>query len=284
MQITPGSGASVGGEITPPQQQPPAPQERAPQAEPVVPDAPVAGDGVEVQVAQQPLTENSDPALDRARQEVLTGGDAVVPDSTPTLDTSPGQGDVAQTDQRQGDVAQTDQQLVHNVLTSQDPVGAAAAMEGVVAGNHLKQGQDPNANANIADIAGADAAAQALGPEPVPAPPESAVAITPNTPNNLVGQDLPPNPMPDAQAEQVVPDPQTSQSGESKPPFINTTGYPLPSVDSRPERVLEGHEAETPVDSVAARRILAGISADLERLRAFLNSLEGVEKAKGGQD
>lgn len=306
MQITPGSGTPVGGEITGPVTQPPEgvvpppPVETAGQPDPT----PEGGVSVEIQATPPPAEQSASAeaaALGQAR-EGINASEAPAPSLTaegvvPSAATAgSAQAEVS---------ALTDQQAVHDVLTSRDSATAATAMEGVVAENHLEP-VPTGEEGSIAQVAQTDAATAELGPEPIPAPPEAATPVTPDTPDSLVASEQSVIPPVDPAEPSVQPAPSAPASPAPPTPLINTTGYPLPSVSEPPlsaappvvppsldtvsqagaelnaatqstEPAVSQEPRVRPEDRPAVQRILMSLDGDVDKLYRFLGFTRGSD-------
>lgn len=288
MQITPGP---VGGEITPPAVTPPegvTPPPPPPPAEELA-ETPAPVEAVPT-VAVPVVPEQSAPpavadpaaeaaALDSTRQDVA--GAVSISETAPQTVPPP----VAPEVPAQAPVV-ADQEAVRDVLSgSGDPGAAASVLEAGVADNHL-----PTAEAgDIAQVAAADQAAQ-TGPEPVPAPPEAAVPVTPETPDNLVPPIAAPA-APQAPFIDTTGIPASSAPTQPGPPpafpvtpepMINTTGYPLPTG----EQAAKNAEPVVPPEKrPELQSILRSLDGDVERLYKFLGFTVGSNnnEAKTGE-
>jgi len=253
MQIVPG-GTPVGGEITAPQPPPQKASGAIPPVETAIPTPEESAVPVEVQATPLPTPDPTAEvaALGDARQDVEVGaaeGAAPPPAEVVGEPAAAGSADTA-----------ANRQAVNELLSGTNPAAAAAGLESGVADNHLAT--PPAAEGgDIAQVAAGDEAEAELGPEPVPAPPEAAVPVTAETPDNLTAVEAsapPPPPPPPPPA----------------PPTIDALGQVARETADAAEQVEPGLRPE---NNPALRGVLSSLDGDVGKLYKLLGLSRGFD-------
>lgn len=166
-------------------------------------------------------------------------------------------------------------EAVDTMLGSSDHAAAGMGLEAQIAGNPTRDA------GNIAEVAAGDQADGQMGQEPVPAAPDAAAAITPETPDSIAESQVAPGVQtpPVVSAEGSIypgstPSTSTGENPTTTDPVINTTGFPLPgNGEGRAPEQYELSDGEREKISAAMGEFQNRMDLEMQKLLAVVRGV-----------